>query len=121
MSNFDTALDAALDELRYVEFELEALERRRSKLRGDLLAMLRAADVGSVVRPGGRITQAAGRGKVEILDHGLVPKHFLRVEVDTSAILREVRAGKAVPGVEVVEGAPTLRVLWADAPVGEAV
>jgi hypothetical protein len=121
MNNFDAAIDAALDELRFVEFELESLERRRAKLRGDLLAMLRAADLGSIVRPGGRITQAAGRGKVEIHDHGLVPKHFLRVEVDASAILKEVRAGKVVPGVAVVEGEPTLRVLWANAPVGEAV
>lgn len=121
MSNFDHAIDTMLDELRLVEFEIDALERKRARLRGDLLAMLRAADLGTIARPGGRITQAAGRGKVEILDHGLLPKHFLRIEVDTSAILKEVRAGKVVPGVAVAEGEPTLRVLWASAPVGEAV
>lgn len=119
-TNFETAFDATLTDLQAVEEQLEALEQRRAKLRGDMLAMLQAADLGHMVRPAARVSQQAGRGKVEITDMTAIPSAYFRVEVNTSAVLADLRKGKDVPGVELVEGEPTLRVVWAKPEAAEA-
>lgn len=115
MSNFDHAIDAMLGELREIEIGLERLEAERSEIRDALRQALIETETSSVTRPKGRVALATNRATVRVIDHGALPKTFLRTEPDKGAILKALRDGQIVPGAEIVENEEMhVRVTWSE-------
>lgn len=85
----------------------------RAEKASDLMAMLMAeAGVKSLVLPDGTVSLRDGVPKVTITDETAIPKDYQKITVapDKTAIKEALKAGKAVPGAELSNGAQTISV-----------
>lgn len=102
-----------------VKSALDDLAERRKRFEtrvektSDLMALLMGeAGVKSLVLPNGTVSLRDGVPKVTITDETAIPKDYQKITVapDKAAIKEALKAGKAVPGAELSNGAQTISV-----------
>lgn len=117
MSNFETAIDATLDDLAEVEAQIEALEARKLSLRRNLAQALAETDQRNLRRPAGAVSLQIGKASLKVIDRDAIPDTLMRVKVepDKERIVELVHYGQTVPGVEVSFGEPYVQIKWSAA------
>lgn len=114
LSNFDRATKTIMSELKAIDAEVDRLEAIKAGKRVELREALLAGEDGVAEFAGvGRAAIVAGRVSVSVTSLATIPAVFLKTEVDTAKVSKALKAGQAVPGAEMVEGEPTLRIVWA--------
>ena len=97
------ASKAMADEYRSRASRLEARTQALSRALGDVLD---ATGQKKVAHPLGTVSRLAGRVSCKITDETAIPSQLTvtTVKPDTAAIKKQLEAGEAVPGAELVRG-----------------
>lgn len=91
----------------------ERFERREQMLRGAAFAAMEALELPALNREDFDVTVGNSGGRAVIItDEELIPESYDRISVtkDKAAIRADLLAGKHVPGAELANASPTLRI-----------
>ena len=105
-------MQAAVSLILALEEQADASEHAAEKMREALLAALEST-TGQVIAGIHTATVSKARAAVAITDDALIPAEYMRQPppvVDRGAILKAIKAGAAVPGAILRNGAPSLRI-----------
>lgn len=109
--------DAALAAAAKAQADDLATRAKRISARADakkktLGLILDAMGQRKLERPGATVSRLAGRASVQITDEASVPSQLCKTTVtpDKTAIKKQLEAGEAVPGAELVRGDDTISV-----------
>lgn len=105
----DEALVEAIDQqLKALADRKARLYRRQSTAKDAIGALLDAMGLKKLERPRATVSRRAGSMSVRITDEASIPSQLCTVKTTTSpdkaAIRRQIEAGEAVPGAELVRG-----------------
>lgn len=111
----DEALVEAMDvQLKALADRKARLYRRQSTAKEAIGALLDAMGLKKLERPRATVSRRAGSMSVRITDEASIPSQLCTVKTITSpdkaAIRRQIEAGEAVPGAELVRGEDGLSV-----------
>lgn len=110
--SWDEAMEIALVELSGIEARIAELVERRTKLRDDILASVLGSEDQSFRGAAGTATVVRAR-RVKVTREALLPLAMLKSAPDVAAIRKAIDGGAVVPGAELVDDEPSLRVTWA--------
>jgi hypothetical protein len=106
-----TAIDTEITRLSALKTQAK---KRQTDLREYLRTNMEAAGITKIEHPLFKITLAAGRDIVEVVDVESIPDGYMKVTVteapDKAAILSALKSGVAIPGVAMIKSKTSLRI-----------
>lgn len=104
--------NAAIDRAKTIRKRSEWLLAKAEKLRHTALEIMQVVDMRRLVRPEFTASVGEGRAKVVITDETAIPDEYMRIvkEPIKSEIAADLKYGVIIPGAEMSETRPTLRV-----------
>jgi hypothetical protein len=111
----DAALSEAIGaQLADLQTRKARIDARADSMKGRMLTLLDATGEKKLERPRATISRRAGSISVRITDDSAIPSQLCTVKTttapDKAAIKRQIEAGEAVPGAELVRGPDTASV-----------
>jgi hypothetical protein len=112
MQDDDALATAAKEQAFDISSRARRIADRAAAKKKALGLILDAAGQKKVERPRGTVSRLAGRLSVQITDETSVPSQLCKTTVapDKTAIKKQLEAGEAVPGAELVRGPDTVSV-----------
>jgi len=87
---------------------LKRIEAREDRARAIVQKMMEALGVAKLDRSLATLSVSAGPRSVQIVDQAAIPDGYWRKSVDKVEIAKQLKAGNAVAGAELSNGAPVL-------------
>jgi len=112
MQEDEALADATKAQASELSARASRVASRASAKKKALGTILDAANQKKIERPRGTVSRLAGRLSVQITDEASVPSQLCKTTVtpDKTAIKKQLEAGEAVPGAELVRGPDTVSV-----------
>lgn len=112
--NYNAIAESIDMEIQRLQALKSAASAKNNQLREYLRTNMEASGITKIEHPLFKITLAAGRDIVDILDAESIPDEYIKVEVkespDKRKILDALKAGESIPGVAITKSKTSLRI-----------